>query len=158
MTLPAEPATTAIGSVGEAERAIDNLSKIMDALLIAVEEETALVRAGHLGEATKLEAVKSELAGRYLADTERLKASRQYLERSLPEAIDTLRARHDTFNALLQINLAVLATAHAVSEGIIRGVSDELARKRAPQTYSASGRANAPAPKASQPLAVCRTL
>jgi hypothetical protein len=52
----------------------------------------------------------------------------------------------------------VLATAHAVSEGIIRGVSDELARKRAPQTYGASGRANAPSPQAGQPLAVCRTL
>lgn len=158
MTLPAEPATTAIGSVGEAERVIDDLSKIMDALLVTVEEETALVRAGHLSEATKLEGIKSELAGRYLADTERLKASRKYLERSLPEAIDALRTRHDKFNALLQINLAVLATAHAVSEGIIRGVSDELARKRAPQTYGASGRANAPGPKALQPLAVCRTL
>ena len=41
----------------------------------------------------------------------------------------TLQPRHDTFRALLQINLTVLATAHAVSEGIVRGVSGELARK-----------------------------
>ena len=69
-----------------------------------------------------------------------------------------MRKRHDAFQALLQINLTVLATAHAVSEGIIRGVSGELARKRAPSTYGASGRANAPSAKASQPLAVSRTL
>ena len=56
------------------------------------------------------------------------------------------------FRALLQINLTVLATAHAVSEGIMRGVSDELARKAAPQTYGATGRANAPGPSAAQPL------
>jgi hypothetical protein len=159
VTQPADQQiTSAIGSVGEAERVIANLSKIMDALLATVEEETTLVRAGRLREATQLEGVKSELAGHYLADTERLKSSRQSLERSLPEAIDALRARHDTFNALLQINLAVLATAHAVSEGIIRGVSDELVRKQVPQTYGASGRPTVPPPKASQPMAVCRTL
>jgi hypothetical protein len=151
-------AAGAIGSVGEAERVIGNLERIMDALLVTVEEETALVRAGHLGEATKLEVAKAELAGHYLADTQRLKDSRTYLERSLPDAIDALRKRHDTFNAMLQINLAVLATAHAVSEGIIRGVSDELARKQQPQTYGASGRANAPSNKTGQPLAISRTL
>jgi hypothetical protein len=58
----------------------------------------------------------------------------------------------------LKTNLTVLATAHAVSEGIIRGVSGELARKQAPSTYGASGQANTPGPKASQPLAISRTL
>ena len=65
---------------------------------------------------------------------------------------------HNDFRALLQINLTVLATAHAVSEGIVRGVSGELARKAAPQTYGASGRANAPDPRNATPLAVSRVL
>ena len=69
-----------------------------------------------------------------------------------------MRQRHDAFRALLQTNLTVLATAHAVSEGIIRGVSGELARKQAPSTYGATGRANMPDSKASQPLALSRTL
>ena len=59
---------------------------------------------------------------------------------------------------MLQTNLTVLATAHAVAEGIIRGVSSELARKHAPSTYGASGRANAPNSKASRPMSVCRSL
>ena len=63
------------------------------------------------------------------------------------------------FRSLLQTNLTVLATAHAVSEGIIRGVSGELARKQAPSTYGANGRANQPSRrKASQPLAISRSL
>jgi hypothetical protein len=52
----------------------------------------------------------------------------------------------------------VLATAHAVSEGIIRGVSGELARKQSPSTYGATGRTNAPNNKRSQPLAISRSL
>jgi hypothetical protein len=146
-----------IASVGEAERTIANLERIMDSLLVTVEEETALVRAGHLHAATELEPAKTELAGHYAVISERIKASREFLSHNLPEAIAALRRRHDEFHALLQINLTVLATAHAVSEGIIRGVSDELARKRSPQTYGASGRANVPARSAAQPLAVSRT-
>ena len=74
------------------------------------------------------------------------------------ERLEELRQRHDKFRALLQINLTVLATAHAVSEGIVRGVSDEMARKSAPQTYGASGRTNAPSRSAASPLAVSRVL
>ncbi len=69
-----------------------------------------------------------------------------------------MRERHAAFQALLQTNMTVLATAHAVSEGIIRGVSGELARRQTPSTYGAGGRANAPGPKAAQPLAVSRSL
>jgi hypothetical protein len=58
---------------------------------------------------------------------------------------------------LLRTNLTVLATAHAVSEGIIRGVSGELARKETPTTYGATGRANA-SKKPSPPMAIKRTL
>jgi hypothetical protein len=52
----------------------------------------------------------------------------------------------------------VLATAHAVSEGIMRGVSAELARKATPQAYGASGRATVPSAAALQPLTVSRVL
>ena len=146
-----------ITSVGEADLVIADLSRIMDALLAAVEEETVLVRAGKLSEAERLCAVKSELAGSYLATTERLKASRQFLSRALPDRLAELRRRHEAFHAVLQINLTVLATAHAVSEGIVRGVSDEVNRLQVPQTYAASGRASATRPKNRQPIAISRS-
>jgi len=40
---------------------------------------------------------------------------------------------------MLQINLTVLATAHAVSEGIVRGVNTEIQRRNIPNTYTATG-------------------
>jgi hypothetical protein len=156
--MSAQPDGYLIDSDGEARQVIDNLECIMDALLATVENETALVRAGRVREATELEATKAELAGQYFTVTERLKASKDRLAAQLPQALDALRRRHDTFQALLQINLTVLATAHAVSEGIIRGVSDELSRKNTPQTYGASGRPTPPARTPGQPLAVSRSL
>jgi hypothetical protein len=146
-----------INSVGEAELVIADLGRIMDALLAAIEQETVLVRDGKLSEAERLSAAKSELAGNYLATTERIKASRPFLARSLPEQLAELRRRHDSFHAVLQINLTVLATAHAVSEGIVRGVSDEINRAQVPQTYGASGRATVTRPKNRQPIAVSRS-
>ncbi len=156
--MSARSADTPIASAGEAERVIANLNTIMDRLVETVEEETARVRAGRLADAAELAEGKAELGRRYAAESERVQAARELIARSLPDALDALRKRHTTFQALLQTNLTVLATAHAVSEGIIRGVSGELARKRAPSTYGATGRANAPSAKASQPLAISRTL
>jgi hypothetical protein len=147
-----------IASAGEAERAIANLNKIMDRLVETIEEETARARVGKLTAATELDEPKAELARFYATESERVKDARDLIAQSLPEALDALQKRHEAFRTLLQTNLTVLATAHAVSEGIIRGVSGELARKQEPSTYSASGHANAPGAKASQPLALSRTL
>jgi hypothetical protein len=147
-----------IANVSEAERAIANLNTIMDRLVETVERETARVRVGKVRDAIGPDALKVDLARAYAAETERIKAAKDIITPALPEQLDQLRKRHEAFRALLQTNLTVLATAHAVSEGIIRGVSGELARKQAPSTYGASGRANTPSSKTSQPLAISRTL
>jgi hypothetical protein len=115
---PVRPAA----SPAEAEALIGHLIEVMDAVLGTVEEETELVRAGKLHEAARLEQTKAELSLMYIADATRIKASRGYLARTTPAIVDDLRQRHDLFKALLQINLTVLATAHAVSESIMRGV------------------------------------
>lgn len=145
-------------SLSEAQAVIAQLNTIMDRLVETVEEETARVRAGRLGQAVELEATKAELARHYVAESERLKSVKDTVAQSLPQALEALRNRHEAFQALLKTNLTVLATAHAVSEGIIRGVSGELARKKAPTTYGASGRPNGVSAKASQPLAISRSL
>jgi hypothetical protein len=135
-----------------------DLAEVMDALLATVEEETTLVRAGRVDQAAALEPHKSALASRYVAAAEKLKANGPALGAQWPKEIAGLKHRHEMFQALLKINLTVLATAHAVSEGIVRGVAGELTRKAAPQTYGVSGRATAPATGAARPVALSRTL
>ena len=104
-----------VASAADGETLIKHLLEVMEALLGTVEEETALIRAGKLAEAAKLEPAKSELSRMYLADTARIKASQVYLDRVRPAMAKELRQRHDLFRAVLQMNLTVLATAHAVS-------------------------------------------
>jgi hypothetical protein len=143
-----------VASAAEGQTLIKHLMDVMDALLGTVEEETTLVRAGKLTEAAKLEATKTELSNMYIADTARIKASQIYLDRVTPAMAAELRRRHDLFRAVLQMNLTVLATAHAVSESIMRGVSSELARKATPQAYGAT----APTAAGMQPLTLSRVL
>ena len=151
------PAPSPIASA-EAARLLAHLAEVMTALLAVLEEETQLVRAGRISEIARIEPKKSELARRYVADADVVRTNALYLARELPREFDDMRRRHEQFRALLQINLAVLATAHAVSEGIIRGAAGELARKAAPQTYGMSGRATAPPTKACPPVALSRKL
>lgn len=147
-----------IRTAEEGAHALTRLNAIMDRLETLVAEETARIRAGQLRSAVELDEEKVDLARTFAAESERLRASATIVSASLPAALDRLQARHEAFRKLLQTNLTVLATAHAVSEGIIRGVSGELARKQAPSTYGANGRSNLPPPSASQPLSVSRSL
>lgn len=137
---------------------MSDLTATMDHILSIVAQETELVRAGKLAQATQLQAEKTDLANRYYAGTTRLKAMLSALPPEHQQPLAELKRRHEEFRAQLQINLTVLATAHAVSEGIMRGVSDQLARKSAPSTYGATGRTTAPGASAGQPLAVSRVL
>jgi hypothetical protein len=145
-------------STAEAEGLVRNLSATMESLVAAVELETKLVRAGKLKEAAALEATKTELGRSYAAITAQVKANLPFLKARVPALLDKLRAQHDEFNALLKINLTVLATAHAVSEGLIRGAHAEVARKNAPQTYGSSGRTAAVPRSMATPVSVSRTL
>jgi hypothetical protein len=152
------PSSQPITTAAEAQSLAAHYIEVMDALLGVIQQETDLVRAGRLSQAANLAEPKTDLARLYIADTLKLRANWSRLGRLMPEAMSELLRRHDSFRALLQINLTVLATAHAVSEGIVRGVSGEIARKDRPQTYGASGRASVPDPRVAPPLAVSRSL
>jgi CRISPR/Cas system-associated endonuclease Cas3-HD len=158
MTDAARNAPQPIQTAAEAENLIHHLLTAMGALVATVEQETELVRAGKLKDAISLDAAKAELARAYVNDTAQVKANLPLLKKQVPDLLAALRKQHDTFNALLQINLTVLATAHAVSEGLIRGAHSEVARKNAPQTYGNSGRPVAPPKNAAVPVSVSRTL
>jgi hypothetical protein len=153
-----DAALPSVSTVTDARKLADSLLEAMNALLELIERETALVRAGKIVDAMKLEKQKSELSKRYVAGVSLLKGSHVYMGRSTPDLLTALRRHHETFRAMLQINLTVLATAHAVSEGIIRGVNTELQKKRSPSAYTATGSRAAPNPRHAAPLAVSRTL
>jgi len=147
-----------ISTAAEAEQAIDDLTALIGKLAGLVEQETVLVHAGHIRSAAALEPAKAELAGELFSCNERLKASAKFVRQSAPARCTALARMQEAFRTVLQKNMIVLATAHAVSEGIMRRLSGDLARKASPQVYGASGRTAAPNPRQGRPLAVSRTL
>ncbi|MBB5054294.1 hypothetical protein HNQ36_004296 [Afipia massiliensis] len=149
-----DPASTPV----EARQLAEGLMKIMSTLLGIVERETELVRAGNVREAMALDAEKGEMSRQYVDAISKLTHSRDYLKQSTLELLTALHRHHDTFRAMLQVNLTVLATAHAVSEGIIRGVNGEMQRKSLPNGYTAAGQRAMPGPRHVTPLTVSRSL
>src|SRR6202034_2213343 len=117
-----QPAPIPMASTpAEARKLAENLMDVMSALLGIIERETELVRAGKIREAMAFEPSKTETSRRYVHAVAHLKASQKYLTQTAPELLTTLHRHHDVFRAMLQINLTVLATAHAVSESVVRG-------------------------------------
>ncbi|WP_025037394.1 hypothetical protein [Bradyrhizobium sp. DOA9] len=143
---------------GEARKLAEELMDAMNALLGLIERETELVRAGKVREAMMLEGKKQELSRSYISAVSQLKANQPQLAKSAPELLSTLHRHHDAFRAMLQVNLTVLATAHAVSESVVRGVNAEIQKRNVPNTYTAAGRQAAPGPRHITPLAVSRSL
>jgi hypothetical protein len=155
--MPAARPTAAPAST-EVRKLAEDLMDAMSALLGLIERETELVRAGRLREAMAFESKKQELSRRYVGAVSQLKASQAQLAKSAPELLSTLHRHHETFRAMLQVNLTVLATAHAVSESVVRGVNAEIQKRNVPNTYTAAGRRTAPGPRHITPLAVSRSL
>jgi hypothetical protein len=145
-------------SAAEARTLAEDLMDVMSTLLGVVEQETELVRAGKLREAMAFGARKAELSRRYVRTVGNLKASQKFMSREAPELLTALHRHHDTFRAMLQVNLTVLATAHAVSENVVRGVNAEVQRRNIPNTYTAQGRRAAPGPRHNRPLMLSRSM
>jgi uncharacterized protein YicC (UPF0701 family) len=146
-----------IASEAEAKAVLTEIARLMTELCDIVEEETALVRSGRLTSAARIAKRKGDLARDFVAYATRVRASTRFLSRHTPKMLEALRQQHEQFRTRLQINLTVLATARAVSEGILRGVSNELARRSTVQTYGASGR-RLDAARTGAPIALSRSL
>ena len=137
-----------VASKADADTLLAELSETMDGMVSLLEAETKLVRASKLREAARLQPEKAKLARRYLDGMAALKANAGYLKDTIPERVERLRQRHESFREKLQANLATLSTAKAVSEELVRNVAVELAARDAPEVYGADGRTGRESPKA----------
>ena len=137
----------AVGGAAEAERVIAGLTQAMAALGAAMETETLHLAAGRLREGLALETSKAELAASYVLALRHAKANVVALARFAPEPLRAFKAAQVRFDAVVERNQAVIATAKAVSEGLIRSLADELERGARPMGYG-PGRVGPPPPTA----------
>lgn len=112
----------------EARALIEAVLEALSALSHLVGEETELVRAGRLPEAMAREPRKAELAGIYMRGVEQVKLNAVALARFAPDQVTRLKLAHVGFQALIDINQLVLATARAVSESIVRDLASDAGK------------------------------
>ncbi len=154
-----EKAPTNVRVVGreDAERLIAGVLATMGDLEKILENETAHVRVGRLREGLAEEAKKNELATAYMRGLETVKANAIALARFAPAALEKLKGAHAGFGRTVETNQTVLATARAVSEGLMKGVAEEMSRLARPQGYGPAGPQPTRHPK-SEPLVVSKRL
>jgi hypothetical protein len=140
---PADHARLAITSRSDAQELLTLISDSMVALVKIFEEETRLVKAGRLREASMLVEEKTALASDYLKLIEVAKANAPFIGGELPALVEDLRRAHAAFRDILALNLRVVATAQSVAEGVMRGAAEQAIRRDSPGGYGANGRMNA---------------
>lgn len=123
----------------EANELANMVMETLASLAQVIGEETQLMKDGKIAEALDREIRKTELAGQYMRGLETVKANAVALARFAPEQVTRLRGAHLEFSELLQTNQAVLATARAVSETIVRDLAKEAGRVNQPSGYGRSG-------------------
>ena len=131
----------------EAESLVAGFRQTIADLALVLEEETAHLSAGRIRDGLACETRKGELAGRYLQTVEATKANAVALARFASDLLPALRREHALFQSVVVRNQTVLATARAVSEGLVKGVADEIARQTRPQGYGMPPPAGRPTAK-----------
>jgi uncharacterized protein (DUF2267 family) len=141
----------------DAQRLVGEVTATMAALESVLEAETAHLRAGRLRDGLAGAERKDELAGAYLQGLEACKANAIALARFAPDEVDTLKAAHTGFQRAVERNQVVLATARAVSEGLVRSLAAEMGRAARPEIYTPTSRL-APPPRQATPIICSKQL
>ena len=123
-----------------AEQVLADLTLAMRDLEFALECETALIGAGRIRDGLASEGRKSELAAEYILKLQRAKANVIALGRFAPDALRAFRTKQAEFERIVDRNQTVIATAKTISEGLLRGVAEEMERVSRPMGYGASPR------------------
>lgn len=146
-----------IETADDAENVLQKIADTVERLHLVVQRETELMRSAKLIEAAGLEEEKRILAGEYQRHIELVRRHAERIAALAPGSIANLRSRHESFQSDLEINMAILGTARAVAEDIMRTVASRVGQQhQGPATYGANGAANAKAQ--ATPLSVSRSL
>jgi len=128
----------------EAESFLEAFAATMGELEQVLERESAELAAGRIRAGLAEEARKSALAAGYLQGLEHARSNAVALARFAPEAAARLKEAHIGFRDALARNQAVLETAKSVSEGLVKGVAEEMSKQTRPAGYGQSPRPSRP--------------
>jgi hypothetical protein len=130
----------------------------LESFISIVNEETTLLRAGRVKEASLLSAEKTALAQDYMGLVRSVQRQGERLRAEAPDEVELLRSRHDRLATQLAENLKVLATAREITEEVLTDVANTVGRNTRARTYAATGRLGEASETSANGIAINRAL
>ena len=130
----------------------------LTALVDVMNQETTLLRAGHLRQAGTLTADKTRLAQDYVGFARSIQREGDRLTLEAPDALERLRLGHEQLATQMAENLRVLATARTVTEDLLSDVATIVGQQDRTQTYDRAGTMTVDPAHAARGIAVNRAM
>ena len=128
------------------------------ALVDVMNQETTLLRAGHMRQAGALTPEKTRLAQDYVGFARSVQRQGERLRREAPQALERLRQGHESLATQMAENLRVLATARTVTEDLLTDVAKIVGQQNRARTYGRAGTVAAEPAASAKGIAINRAL
>ncbi|KRA45555.1 hypothetical protein [Devosia sp. Root635] len=128
------------------------------ALVDVMNQETTLLRAGHMRQAGTLTPEKTRLAQDYVSFARSVQRQSARLKAQAPDAVERLRLGHERLATQMAENLRVLATARMVTEDLLTDVAKIVGQQNKAKTYGRGGAIAADPAASARGIAVNRAL
>jgi len=109
------------------------------ALVDVMNQETTLLRAGHVLEAGRLTPEKARLSQDYVTLSRSVQRQIERLKAEAPERIERLRNGHERLATQMAENLRVLASARTVARDLMNDVARKVGQTSQPRIYGDDG-------------------
>ncbi|MCR6673765.1 flagellar protein FlgN [Devosia ginsengisoli] len=130
----------------------------LSALVDVMNQETTLLRAGHMRQANALTPEKTRLAQDYVGFARSVQRQSLRLSTEAPAAVERLRLGHESLATQMAENLRVLATARMVTEDLLTDVAKIVGQQNKAKTYGRGGAITADATTSARGIAINRAL
>lgn len=130
----------------------------LTALVDVMNQETTLLRAGHMRQAGQLTPDKTRLAQDYVTFARAIQRQSARLTAEAPAALERLRAGHESLATQMAENLRVLATAKTVTEDVLTDVARMVGQQNRAKTYGTAGKITSDANSSAKGIAINRAL
>lgn len=130
----------------------------LESLVVVLNQETTMLRAGRARDASELTADKTRLAQDYMGLARSVQRQSARLRAEAPEMVEALLAGHDKLATQMAENLRVIATARAITEDLLTDVAQAISAKARPKTYGANGELTGQPPQVASGVSINRAL
>jgi hypothetical protein len=130
----------------------------LSALVDVMNQETTLLRAGRMRDASALTPEKTRLAQDYVGFARSVQRQGSRLQEQAPDAMVRLRRGHEQLATQMAENLRVLATARTVTEDLLTDVAKIVGQQDRARAYGRAGVVTADPASSARGIAINRAL